>query len=346
MDAADLKSCSDVFLHVIEEHGFAGHWKWTFASGEQRWSRGFFRLLGLDPHRVDPAYDLFLDLVHPEDRVRLAGPGEVMQGHVSPRALVRLIRPTGEWRNLSVLSELRVSSDGRPLSLSGVALDVTDRERLTQIQALERRRRQALYLTSYATTYAVSVDRIHDFPAEVAQVHGWSLNEINRNPFVMIVPEERAAFRDRAMQVHDPRTVFQGTAHERLANGEVWRFRIIGVPLWNEDGEYLGRAGLKYPILPSGDHVRQTEAPEDVRLRRALEQAVQGYHLRAARGLLGWSMTTLAEASGLSLSTVRRLEENAEQQGARSRHRAVQALRAAGIRFITLDDGTIAVATA
>ncbi|KMO18356.1 hypothetical protein SQ03_10620 [Methylobacterium platani JCM 14648] len=71
---------------------------------------------------------------------------------------------------------------------------------------------------------------------------------------------------------------------------------------------------------------------------------MQGHHLRAARGLLDWSMSTLAEAGGLSLSTVRRLEEDAEGQGARSRHRAVTALRQAGIRFIALDDGTLAVA--
>jgi hypothetical protein len=40
---------------------------------------------------------------------------------------------------------------------------------------------------------------------------------------------------------------------------------------------------------------------------------------------------------------VRRLEVNAEAQGARSLHKAIAALRAGGIRFITLDDGTLAV---
>ncbi len=344
MDAADLTSCSDIFLRTIEDYGLAGGWRWTFASDEQRWSPSFFRLLGLDPSLFTASYDLFLALLHPDDRVQLASPSEALQGHVSPHATVRLIRPSGELRILSVLSELRVSPEGRPFSLSGVALDVTDRERLRQALAAEQRRARALYRTTYATAYAVGVDRMHDFPSEMAEVHGLSLEEISLDPFVMVVPEERTAFRDRALAVLDPQVRFVGKARERLANGEVWQFRIIGVPLWDEAGRYKGRAGMKYPIHLSGAAVHATGVPADRRVRRALDQTVRASHLRAARGLLDWSRGTLAQASGLSLSTVRRLEEDVEVQGARSRHKATDALRRAGIRFIAMDDGTLAVA--
>ncbi|UHC18007.1 helix-turn-helix domain-containing protein [Methylobacterium currus] len=78
-------------------------------------------------------------------------------------------------------------------------------------------------------------------------------------------------------------------------------------------------------------------------------QALRGRHLRAARGLLDWSREDLARASGLPLSTVRRLEADAEagrirSHVTRSHHGAVAALRRAGIRFVALDDGTIALA--
>jgi hypothetical protein len=55
-------------------------------------------------------------------------------------------------------------------------------------------------------------------------------------------------------------------------------------------------------------------------------------------------MMELAQASGLSFSTVRRLEDNGEATASRSRHAAAAALRAAGIRFSLLDGNTIAVA--
>ncbi|KMO36407.1 helix-turn-helix domain-containing protein [Methylobacterium aquaticum] len=344
MDAADLTSCSDIFRRTIEDYGLAGGWHWTFAPDEQRWSPGFFRLLGLDPAVATPRYDLFVALVHPGDRALLASPGEIVQGHVSPSATVRLIRPGGELRVLSVLSELRVSPDGRPLAVSGVALDVTDRERLRHMQAAEQRRRQALYLTSYTATYSLGPDLVHHFPAEVAQVHGLSLEEIQVDPFLMLVPDERAAYRDRGWEMYERHMRFQGTPRERLASGEVIRFRLVGVPVWSAAGEYRGWTGMKYPVHESGAPAGRLDTPEDPSLQRALEQAVRGHHLRAARGLLDWSMARLAEAAGLSLSTVRRLEDNIEAQGARSRFKAVTALRRAGIRFVAMDDGTIAVA--
>ncbi|MFH6784456.1 MULTISPECIES: histidine kinase [Methylobacterium] len=346
MNAADLKSCSATFLHLIEECGFAGFWSWSFASGEQRWSPGLFRLLGLNPSGGTASYDLLVDLLHPEDRMRLASPGEVVQGYVPPTAVVRLIRPSGELRHVSILSELRVSPEGRPLAVSGIVLDVTEQERLRRMQAAEQRRRHALYLSTYTSTYAVSADRLHDFPAEVARVHGLPLHEINTDPFIMVLPEERAAFRDRAMSVHDPQVRFQGTSRERLATGEVWRFRIIGIPLWDGAGRYIGRAGMKYPVHESGEPVHASGAPEDGRVRRALEQGVRARHLRAARAMLDWSMAALAAASGLSLSTVRRLEDDAEGKIDESRHKAVAALRRGGIRFIAMDDGSLALARA
>ncbi|MEH3147436.1 MAG: histidine kinase [Methylobacterium frigidaeris] len=339
MNAGDLDAASTGFLRLVEGDGRIGTWHWVFATDEHAWSGSFFRLLGLEPDRVRPGYDLFLRLVDPEDGIRWPAAGDIRRGHVPPLSTVRVLRPDGTTRLLSIAADLRLAPDGRPLAMSFVALDVTDGEELAHLCREEQKRRQALYLTTHTTTFSLGTDRIHAFPPEVSQVHGPSLQEINVDPFVMVVPEERDGFRARAWEVSDRGLNFQGTARERLANGEVWQFRIVGVPVWDENGTYLGRTGLKHPV-----HNPLPGTAADNRLRRALEQAVRSDHLRAARGLLDWPMTTLARASGLSMSTVRRLEENAEIQGARSRHKAVEALRRAGIRFIALDDGTIAVA--
>jgi predicted transcriptional regulator len=62
--------------------------------------------------------------------------------------------------------------------------------------------------------------------------------------------------------------------------------------------------------------------------------------LRAARGLLGWSQTDLAKASGLSLPTVKRVEAELNirvSNEARTKLRA--ALEAAGIHFLNENGG-------
>ncbi|KQT79910.1 hypothetical protein ASG51_04600 [Methylobacterium sp. Leaf465] len=83
--------------------------------------------------------------------------------------------------------------------------------------------------------------------------------------------------------------------------------------------------------------------PFDEALDEALDGGIDGRHLRAARALLDWSMTDLAKAAGLSLSTVKRMEEHLDNTAQQSRHKAVETLRKAGIRFSRLDGGVIGI---
>ncbi|GJD48575.1 hypothetical protein OPKNFCMD_1297 [Methylobacterium crusticola] len=101
------------------------------------------------------------------------------------------------------------------------------------------------------------------------------------------------------------------------------------------------------PALPAGSPPRPGDAPGDAAgppPERGLDQAIAGHHLRAARALLDWSMADLARASAVSLSTVRRLEEDTEGPGsARSRRALLAALRAAGIVFTLTEGATLVV---
>ena len=61
--------------------------------------------------------------------------------------------------------------------------------------------------------------------------------------------------------------------------------------------------------------------------------------LRAARGLLGWSQSQLAEASGVGLSTIRRMEgsDGPLKGTAENVWKVQQALEDAGVIFIDAD---------
>ena len=63
--------------------------------------------------------------------------------------------------------------------------------------------------------------------------------------------------------------------------------------------------------------------------------------VRAARGLLDWNQTRLAEATGLALSTIKRMEgsEGILRGNSENVWKVQKALEAAGIRFIDEDDG-------
>jgi DNA-binding XRE family transcriptional regulator len=62
--------------------------------------------------------------------------------------------------------------------------------------------------------------------------------------------------------------------------------------------------------------------------------------IRAARGLLGWSQTKLAERAGLSLPTVKRVEaEKGPKVSAAARDKLQRAFESGGVEFINEDGG-------
>jgi transcriptional regulator with XRE-family HTH domain len=62
--------------------------------------------------------------------------------------------------------------------------------------------------------------------------------------------------------------------------------------------------------------------------------------IRAARGLLGWSQTRLAERAGLSLPTVKRVEaEKGPRVSTAAREKLKRAFESAGVHFIQENGG-------
>lgn len=62
--------------------------------------------------------------------------------------------------------------------------------------------------------------------------------------------------------------------------------------------------------------------------------------VRAARGLIGWSQTQLAQAAGLSLPTVKRFEtESTVKVSEDAIGKMIAALEAAGVEFIPANGG-------
>jgi PAS domain S-box-containing protein len=293
------------FLRLLESVGLTGTWGWTFATRELVWSPGYFRLLGLDPSRTRPSYDLFLSLVHPEDRHEMETAAQVMQEGSLRDRTVRVIRPDGSMRILLGRSEIFVSDNGRPRAAAGVVLDVTDREQLARAVRAEELRKRALIdhiRTLSAASPAASRDDTRTGLAAMGPIADSALEDVMR------------VFASRQ---DDP------------AAADASRRTELGAALRRQLDGYFSAAR-------SGKASRSV-GPAAASPAQDLGPSIEGHHLRAARALLGWSMADLAKASGLSLSTVRRLDEGIEGPTSRSRRVAIAALEEAGIVFSLLD---------
>ncbi|MGU3538841.1 PAS domain-containing protein [Methylobacterium sp. A54F] len=337
LDVRSLAFSSAERLRLLESFGLIGSWGWTFATDEHAWSPGLYRLLGLEPGLVRPSYERFLALVHPEDRRALATTAQMIQGGMPGEHTLRVIRPAGDVRTLSTWVETYFTPDGRPRGAAGVVLDVTDRDVLARAQAAERRRRHLLFEQTRCVIFASTL-RSEFVSAEMTALTGVTPDAIAVDSFSVLVSDERERWRNLAIPALSEERAFTVTPHLYMSEGGRERFRIDCVPVRNPLGVVDEWVNVVHPMSCG------VEATEQV--REGLEQGVESRHLRAARALLGWSMHDLARASGLSFSTVRRLEEGGEGAASRSRHTAIAALRRAGVRFSLLDGGTLAVGKA
>jgi len=128
------------FLAEAQRLGQMGSWSFDPATGFDRWSSELFRIYGLEPTLEPPTSEVYLTLVHPEDREFMASLMKQLQEEVSGFDVTkRIVRPDGAIRYVRC-----VGSPGHDVSHKriGVGMDVTEHELLMQ----ELNRRQA-YLT-------------------------------------------------------------------------------------------------------------------------------------------------------------------------------------------------------
>ncbi|WP_165361348.1 helix-turn-helix domain-containing protein [Lichenibacterium ramalinae] len=326
---------SDELLNLVESHGLTGAWAWIFDTDEHVWSPGCFNLLGIDPRGTRPSYALLLDRVHPDDRAGLARPTDLVRGDAPATQTFRIIRPDGTLRILCGRNDIKLGPDGAPRSALGTLLDVTERERDIKAHVSLRRQTRDLSRKARLLWFAMRHDRTFDFEADAADVLGCPPASLGSDPFACAGREAREGLYRSIADHQASGTEMQRDIVLHPLGGAPRPCRIVMIP--NRDP---GAVATWTGLLQVMDGV-EPACPESE--GEGHPAAMRGFHLRAGRALLDWSMHDLAAASGLSLSTVRRIEVDDDAQPARSRPRALSALRRAGIRFMPLRDGTVAV---
>ncbi len=116
-------------LRLAHEAAQAGSWEWDLRTGQNFWSEGLYRLFGLVPSSVEPSFQVWLDLVHPDDRAHME---QVARGAMAAHAELnfewRVCRPDGSVRWLMSRASPVLDDHGRPVRHLGIAVDITERK--------------------------------------------------------------------------------------------------------------------------------------------------------------------------------------------------------------------------
>jgi PAS domain S-box-containing protein len=145
---------SEAHLRKAQELAQVGSWEFEVDSGTLRWSDQIFVILGRDPALGPPAFDEYMELVHPDDRecmqiaardaIEKALPNDV-QYRIATRRGERLVRS---------IAEPERDPSGRVVRVHGAVMDVTDRTRaedeLRRNEAMLRRAQELARMGSWA----------------------------------------------------------------------------------------------------------------------------------------------------------------------------------------------------
>ncbi|MDH4189401.1 MAG: PAS domain S-box protein [Betaproteobacteria bacterium] len=136
-DITERKRIEDELTLTKERYDFAtavgkvGTWDWDPATGALVWSDETFRLMGFEPGAVVPTYELYLGLVHPEDRDPLSAAVQAALQQRKPYDLdCRIVQRTGTQLVCHVTGSVEFDPQGRPTRMLGTIQDVTERKRL------------------------------------------------------------------------------------------------------------------------------------------------------------------------------------------------------------------------
>jgi PAS domain S-box-containing protein len=152
---------SEAYLAEGQRISHTGSWGWNVATGELFWSREHFRICGFDPETAKPSYPMFLERIHPKDRLFVE---QTVDRAVRERSDLemdyRIVLTDGSTRYLQSLGHPVIRESGDLVEFVGTVMDVTERKRAEE--ALREARAELAQVTRLMTMGELTASIAHE----------------------------------------------------------------------------------------------------------------------------------------------------------------------------------------
>ncbi len=136
---------SEASLSRAQQIGRLGNWEWDIAANKIIWSDEIYRIFGMDKQQAALSYEIFLGLVHPDDRERVErAVAESLAKGTNYSVEHRIVLPDGSVKHLHERGEVQSGEDGRAAKMFGTAHDITERKQVEELLRKEKAEQQAL----------------------------------------------------------------------------------------------------------------------------------------------------------------------------------------------------------
>ena len=326
----DNATC-DTLLFAEEALGF-GLWRMSLPDARMAWSTNAQRLLGQesDPAKLAAPVSTFADFestAHPEDLPVLLEIQHLLAKGLPFNRQFRVIHPNGRVRVVIMCGETMLNAVGKAERAIGAIIDVTDHAEQIRTVNIAAERVRGLIQGLDARLWVARPDGyITDYPFNEANKD----LRVGNNWRALVHPDDRDANVAAWERAIATKSSYHAEYRSREADGAYhWR-RGMAVPLRDDDGSVHEWIGIS------------------IHLDRKVENGSvlpTGAQVRAGRGLMGWSVRTLATRSGVSDGAIRRIEERdgISTAAAAALIKLKDALSAGGVEFFTLPSGEAGV---
>ncbi|MDH5638315.1 MAG: PAS domain S-box protein [Nitrospinota bacterium] len=108
--------------------GKVGIWDWDPSTGKLYWNDEVYVLLGLSGRKIEPTFELFMSMVHAEDReVFKAAVEEALQNKRPFNTEYRVLHNDGSERVFHAIGKVTFDEAEKPVRMMGTFQDITDR---------------------------------------------------------------------------------------------------------------------------------------------------------------------------------------------------------------------------
>jgi len=120
-------------LLFIQRNAKIGNWDWNPVTNELYWSSENYRIFGLDPKKVSPSVEAFLDTVDPADLEFVKRSIDDALNDKKPYNIdIRIIRPDGTKCIVNARAEVVFDNTGKAVRMSGTVQDITELKQLEE----------------------------------------------------------------------------------------------------------------------------------------------------------------------------------------------------------------------
>jgi PAS domain S-box-containing protein len=138
-----------------------GFWEWDLIANSVYWDEGSYRLFGLAPNSFDGTYQSFRRMIHPDDLLLIEEKITTALDHGHEYDIeIRIIRENGEIRHIIDRARIHRDTEGRPLRMVGINLDITGLRRTEAALRDSERRYYTLFEMSPISLWEEDLSRV------------------------------------------------------------------------------------------------------------------------------------------------------------------------------------------